>query len=131
MDGKKGEASIPGKLITVKLNNIPEGKRFAGWQLIQGGVKIDDPMSEEITFIMLGEPVKLVATYKDLILGDVNEDGQVTNSDVLCIFRYIFNPIAYPVSLDLGDVNRDGAITNADVLCIFRYIFSPEKYPLG
>ena len=131
VDGKKGEASIPGKLITVKLNNIPEGKRFAGWQLIQGGVKIDDPMSEEITFIMLGEPVKLVATYKDLILGDVNEDGQVTNSDVLCIFRYIFNPIAYPVSLDLGDVNRDGAITNADVLCIFRYIFSPEKYPLG
>ena len=131
VDGKAGSASIPGKLITVKLNNVPEGKKFAGWQLLQGGVRIDDLSAKEITFIMMGEPVKLVATYKDIMLGDVNEDGQITNSDVLCIYRYIYNPNAYPIPLEAGDVNRDGEITNSDVLCVLRYMFSPVKYPLG
>lgn len=130
VDGKAGSASIPGKQITVKLNNIPEGKRFAGWQILQGDVHVEDLSAKEITFVMQGEPVKLVATYKDLILGDVNEDGQVTNADVLCIFRYIYNPVVYPVDLEVGDVTHDGEITNADVLMIFRHIFSPALYPL-
>ena len=31
------------------------------------------------------------------ILGDVNGDGEVTNSDVLMIFRYIYSPEQYPL----------------------------------
>ena len=33
----------------------------------------------------------------DIILGDVNGDGEVTNADVLAIYRYIYNPELYPI----------------------------------
>ena len=36
-------------------------------------------------------------TEGDIILGDVNGDGEVTNADVLAIFRYIYNPELYPL----------------------------------
>ena len=36
-------------------------------------------------------------TEGDIILGDVNGDGVVTNADVLAIFRYIYNPELYPL----------------------------------
>ena len=36
-------------------------------------------------------------TEGDIILGDVNGDGVVTNADVLVIFRYIYNPELYPL----------------------------------
>ena len=131
VDGERADAATTGKTVTVRLESIPEGKRFDCWKLISGGVEIEDLTASEITFVMKDENVKLLATYKDVILGDVNDDGKVTNADVLCICRCVFNPVLYPVPLDAGDVNCDGRITNADVLLIFRYIFSPENYPLG
>ena len=36
-------------------------------------------------------------TDGDIILGDVNGDGVVTNADVLMIFRYIYNSELYPL----------------------------------
>ena len=36
-------------------------------------------------------------TEDDIILGDVNGDGVVTNADVLAIYRYIYNPELYPL----------------------------------
>ena len=64
------------------------------------------------------------------LLGDVNGDGSITNSDVLKIYRYIYNPSLYPLDVTLADVNLDGAVTNADVLKIFRYIYNHELYPI-
>ncbi|MBQ8351492.1 MAG: dockerin type I repeat-containing protein [Clostridia bacterium] len=62
--------------------------------------------------------------------GDVNGDGIVSNADVLCIFRYLYNTAEYPLALpEMADVNGDGDITNADVLCIFRYLYNAEQYP--
>jgi hypothetical protein len=75
----------------------------------------------------------IINVYKDterVILGDVSGDGLVTNSDVLMIFRYIYNPALYPLDVEAGDVNGDGDITNADVLKIFRYIYDPRLYPI-
>lgn len=66
-----------------------------------------------------------------VMLGDVNEDGTVTNADVLVIFRYIYNANVYPLDVAIGDVNRDGVVTNADVLVIYRYIYNPELYPIA
>lgn len=64
------------------------------------------------------------------MLGDVNDDGEITNADVLMIFRYIYNAEVYPLDVTIGDVNKDGLVTNADVLSIYRYIYNPELYPL-
>ena len=64
--------------------------------------------------------------------GDVNGDGDVTNSDVLEVFRYIYNPELYPVDYTcIADVNGDGDVTNSDVLEVFRYIYNPDLYPIA
>lgn len=64
-------------------------------------------------------------------LGDVNGDGYITNSDVLEIFRYIYDPELYPIYAPaVADVDENGYVTNSDVLEIFRYIYNPELYPL-
>ncbi len=67
----------------------------------------------------------------EYILGDVNDDGDVTNADVLEIYKYIYNPALYPIDVKAGDVNGDGDVTNADVLEIYKYIYNPNLYPIG
>jgi hypothetical protein len=122
VDGKKSEASLPGKLITVKLNNIPEGKRFAGWQLLEGDVKVNDLSSEEISFVMMDGPVKLVAKYKDLILGDVNDDGVVDVLDAAAIQKYaVGKSTMTPEQLYNADVNNDGNVDVLDAAEIQKY----------
>ena len=71
------------------------------------------------------------ATVCERKLGDMDGDCEITNADVLAIFRYIYNSRRYPLEAEwAADVNGDGLITNADVLRIFRYIYNPELYPI-
>ena len=64
-------------------------------------------------------------------LGDVNDDGKISNTDVLRIFRYIYSSTSYPLPIfEAADVNCDGKVSNTDVLRIFRYIYSSSLYPL-
>lgn len=80
----------------------------------------------------LGSTVDSLQTFstKEPLLGDVNEDGIITNADVLKIFRYIYSSTLYPIDVAVGDVNGDGYITNSDVLNIYRYIYDPVRYPI-
>lgn len=32
-----------------------------------------------------------------LAVADVDGDGSITNADVLCLFRYIYDPVLYPL----------------------------------
>ena len=73
------------------------------------------------------------ATYR---LGDVNKDGEISNADILVIYRHIYNSTAYPLenesdpsAFTLADVNKDGKISNLDVLMFYRHIYNPELYP--
>ena len=66
----------------------------------------------------------------EVLLGDVNGDGYITNADVLEIYRYIYNQSMYPLNVEIGDVTRDGLVTNSDVLIIYRYIYNPTLYPI-
>ena len=62
------------------------------------------------------------------ILGDVNNDGQVSLEDALLVVMSRSNPsIAMPNngSIRLGDVNGDGQVNETDVLVIMRYISNP------
>ena len=65
------------------------------------------------------------------MLGDTDGDFNITNSDVLKIYRYIYDAETYPLDVTAADVNKDGVITNADVLMIYRNIYDPERYPLN
>ena len=67
----------------------------------------------------------------NVLLGDANADGTITNLDILEIYQYIYDSEVYVMNDEYAaDVNCDGEITNADLLHIFRYIYSPEEYPL-
>ncbi len=72
-------------------------------------------------------------SISNYLLGDANGDGQITNSDLLIMKRYIFNKITYPLpcSMNVVDINGDNECTNADILRVCRYIFNKDKYPLN
>ena len=63
---------------------------------------------------------KLPAT----IYGDFNDDGELTNSDVIALLWYVLFPDDYSV-VGNGDFNGDGAITNADVIDLLWYVLFP------
>lgn len=54
--------------------------------------------------------------------GDVNDDGQVTTTDVAYLRRYIAGGYNVTINEYAGDVNDDGQHTTTDVVYIRRYI---------
>ena len=64
------------------------------------------------------------------ILGDVDGDGDITNGDVLAIYKYIYNSALCPLDVTVGDVDKDGDVTNGDILAIYKYIYNPLLYPI-
>lgn len=53
--------------------------------------------------------------------GDINDDGQLDNKDVVSLFRYL-NQNKVEVNVDALDVNGDGATDNKDVVTLFRFL---------
>ena len=54
-------------------------------------------------------------------LGDVDGDGELTNKDVVLIFR-CSSETEFELPYDTADVNKDGEINNKDVVMLFRSI---------
>ncbi len=54
-----------GDTVTITTSPAPEGKVFDKWEYVTGSGFIDDLYSEQITFTMPDNPVKIKATYKD------------------------------------------------------------------
>ena len=117
-----------GKLVTITLKvkeGVPKGEYKLALELLNKDIINVDQQKIEFTAIE-GE-----VNVLDYILGDANGDGDISNADVLVIFRYIYNADLYPIPQHAAaDVNGDGEISNADVLCIFRYIYNPALYPI-
>lgn len=116
-----------GKLVTLTLK-VKEGVATGEYKLA-AALNERDIVDIDQNLIKFAS-VEGTVTVTDYVLGDVNGDGYVSNADVLCIFRYIYNSKLYPLTVVVADVNRDGFVTNADVLCIFRYIYNPNLYPI-
>ena len=63
------------------------------------------------------------------IVGDLNDDGNVDNKDVVLLFRYVSganNKYDY-----LYDFNQDGEVNNKDVTALFRYVSSQVMIVTG
>ena len=114
----KGQNYLPSSITTVKLHSFVEGVCSICGHVCEHESVID------YTCAACG------MVFKKTLLGDVDGDDQITNADVLEIYRYIYNPALYPLDVSVGDVNKDGVVTNEDVLLIFRYIYNPTLYPL-
>lgn len=53
--------------------------------------------------------------------GDINDDGNVNNKDVVALFRYVSGS-SVTVNVAAVDINGDGSINNKDVVALFRYV---------
>ncbi len=54
--------------------------------------------------------------------GDVNDDGEITTTDVVYLRRFIAGGYNVTINEFAGDVNNDGMYTSTDVVYIRRYI---------
>jgi len=65
------------------------------------------------------------------ICGDVNNDGFVTTTDAVIVYKHCFYPEEYPLANEwAADVNCDGYITTTDAVIIYKHYFYPEEYTL-
>jgi hypothetical protein len=61
-------------------------------------------------------------TYnKDVILGDVNGDGQITMADCIALKRYLTNSY-YKINKLNADINKDGVVDTSDLLELYDLI---------
>lgn len=73
-----------------------------------------------------------VVDVSDVIIGDVNGDGNVNNLDRLVLARYLANWADYPaemIDMTAADVNCDGNVNNRDRLILARYLAHWADYP--
>lgn len=71
------------------------------------------------------EPVTI-----DIMLGDLDYDGQVDSLDLTILKRYILRKIdkgSDPYFLIAADVNKDGSVDSLDVSILKRYILRKIK----
>ena len=60
--------------------------------------------------------------YTPVLQGDVNEDGEIDNKDVVALFRLVSGDgVEYSFRCDF---NNDGEVDNKDVVTLFRYVSS-------
>ena len=59
------------------------------------------------------------------IVGDINEDGEADNKDVVVLFRYVSGTDKLEDE-SVYDFNGDGDVDNKDVVALFRYLSGGE-----
>lgn len=68
--------------------------------------------------------------YREYLIGDVNEDGVVTDADAVYLLYHTLIPDVYPVSQP-ADFNGDGSVTDADAIHLLYHTLLPDIYPLN
>ena len=68
-------------------------------------------------------------TIKNVLKGDVNDDGYVTSDDAIYLLYHTTNNVVYPINQD-GDFDGDGHVTSDDAIYLLYYVMMPEKYPI-
>lgn len=64
-------------------------------------------------------------TVRKITPGDINDDGIVTNADIVALARYLVNLTTFSEDqLIAADFNADGKVNNADVVAMARYILT-------
>lgn len=78
---------------------------------------------------LTNDPGTILSYY----LGDINQDGEITQSDLDSLQNYLADPNNFPLTsyqLKLADINQDGLVNGDDLACLREYL-NPTKYYIG
>ena len=103
------------------------GYTFLGWSTTPDGEVEYEPGSvyTDNTYVTL-YAVWEKAPY---VTGDLNGDGEVTDSDAIYLLYYTFFEKDYPLNQPC-DFNGDGEVTDSDAVYLLYNTFFPNEYPL-
>lgn len=71
-----------------------------------------------------------VCGYREYIIGDVNEDGVVSDADAVYLLYHTIFAEDYPVRQP-ADFDGDGVVSDADAVHLLYHTIFPEDYPLN
>lgn len=103
------------------------------------GTKQDNPAQEEdgdirvpIGSLPTTAPTEPSVPAPAHIAGDINDDTQVNNEDVVLLLWHTLFPEDYPLSAEVkADLTGNGKIDNEDVVLLLWHTLFPEDYPLN
>ena len=74
--------------------------------------------------------IKGIPQLKNVLIGDINQDGQVSGADVVHFASYIAGLSNFPLPnpKSIANVNQDGKISGADVVCLASHIADPINF---
>ena len=130
-----------GETVTLTLGHAPSyalEQLLVESELIGGGMSDDEPwepamaptyimvpttkVSENIyTFVMPASKVKVTATFTQILIGDVDGNGDVNIADVTALIDMLLNGSSY---LDRADVDCNGVVNIADVTALIDILLN-------
>lgn len=65
----------------------------------------------------------------DVLVGDMNNDGVVSDSDAIYLLRHTLFEEDFPLNQS-GDMNSDGVVSDSDAIYLLRHTLFEEDFPL-
>ena len=70
-----------------------------------------------------------LSVYRNLILGDIDENSKIDFADILYFKRHLASWSSYEeINVKTGDTDGDGKITASDLMILERHIAGWEDY---
>ena len=82
-------------------------------------------VSENVyTFVMPASKVKVMADFAPVLMGDVDNNGEVNITDVTVLIDYLLTGNASGINLTAADCNKDGYVSIGDVTTLIDYLLN-------
>lgn len=103
----------PGDTITAEPDPTEDGSTFSGWSVIPATMPAHD--------------VEVTGSFSEnILIGDVNDDGDVDISDYIGVANYILGKAPSGFNETAADINSDGTIDISDYIGVANIILKGE-----